>query len=328
MKISIIIPVYNEAEKLKRCITSLGNDKNQNREIILIDDGSEEKTREVCDQLAGEDSRIRVFHLPHGGVSKARNYAIDMAVGEYLQFVDANDWIKGNMTLQMQKAMREDVDLVVCGYWKFWNHIRIESPHFDWRMQYTAQEYINNITTDPGHHYYGVVWNKLYRRSIIMQNNLRFCEDVTLGEDFIFNLSYLTKCRKIRVLHKKLYYYDCRSENSLSRSSTRDIESCKRELSNRHVIYAAYCECFQNLGATPKVMKKIPYYWEMYLIRNKYYLKKHLLHMNDYEIEIWTGILENDPQIHECSARLGWFRVYRKMSRICVKQKIKSWMRE
>ena len=114
--ISIIVPVYNVEQYLSRCVDSLVNQTYHNIEIILVDDGSPDRSGEICDEYAKKDKRVKVIHQSNGGLSDARNTALDIAKGDYLMFVDSDDWIEPTMYEEMLSFMeKEQLDLVECG---------------------------------------------------------------------------------------------------------------------------------------------------------------------------------------------------------------------
>ena len=116
-KISVIVPVYNTEKYLKRCIDSILAQSYSDFELLLIDDGSTDASPAICDEYATNDSRVRVFHKPNGGVSSARNLGLDNARGEWIAFVDSDDWIESEMLyLFISKAEKTDSDIVFCNH--------------------------------------------------------------------------------------------------------------------------------------------------------------------------------------------------------------------
>jgi len=118
-KVSIIVPVYNAERHLERCVDSILSQEFQDVELILVDDGSTDGSPALCDAYAGRDSRVRAIHRENGGVSVARNAGIDVARGEYLQFLDADDWITTDATKLLVRAMEENrVDMVIADFFR------------------------------------------------------------------------------------------------------------------------------------------------------------------------------------------------------------------
>ena len=135
---------------------------------------------------------------------------------------------------------------------------------------YDSAQYLIKTLKDPGHHYYGVLWNKFYKTDIIRENSIKFMESVTLGEDFIFNLNYLKYCNKVQIKNHYLYYYNCENGNSLSRQYKKSYNVCENEYKNRQKIYKYYCNCFKETGLYEKYEKKIVKYWTVFYIRQLY----------------------------------------------------------
>ena len=115
-KVSIIVPVFNMAGSLERCVSSLTAQDYENIEIILVDDGSTDNTLSVCQRLSEADARITVFHTENRGAGPARNYGISVATGRYALFPDADDYLEPKAISTMTDAMKDGVDLVICGY--------------------------------------------------------------------------------------------------------------------------------------------------------------------------------------------------------------------
>ena len=206
--VSIIVPVYNAEQSLPRCLDSICAQTYQNLEIILVDDGSTDDRLTVCRKFAYRDARIHVLSQPNSGVSAARNNAIETATGKYIQFVDSDDWIDENMTfLLVQRAEREQADFIISHYCrvdgeKTTVHGFLETSACMNRLEF-AQELIRN----PASFYYGVMWNKLYRRDIIRRHRIYCYEQLSWCEDFLFNLTYILCTNRICAVRTPLYYY-------------------------------------------------------------------------------------------------------------------------
>ena len=115
--VSIVVPVYNVEKYLERCVDSLINQTYKNIEIILVDDGATDNSGELCDKLLFKDSRIKVFHKLNGGLSDARNYGINQATGEYLLFVDSDDWVENEIVEKLYNSIEQNsADISVCGF--------------------------------------------------------------------------------------------------------------------------------------------------------------------------------------------------------------------
>ena len=180
-KISVIIPVYNVEKYLRKCIDSVINQTYHNLEIILIDDGSLDNCGSICDEYCVIDERIRVIHKSNGGLSDARNAGLDIACGEYIGFVDSDDWIDPEMFEQLHKDLKSTgKDISVCGYLREYEQNKLvrvvgNDTHENILLM-TPQEAMNELLEDDiiRNH----MWNKLYRAKIF--ENVRF----PLGRNF------------------------------------------------------------------------------------------------------------------------------------------------
>ncbi|MCR5753634.1 MAG: glycosyltransferase, partial [Acetatifactor sp.] len=168
--VSVIVPIYNGGKRLERCVNSIIIQTYRNLEILLIDDGSTDNTREICEKLQAEDERLRPVFIPHGGSSKARNRGLLEARGEYIQFVDCDDTLAESATDVLVENMTADVDMVVGTYIRHYSGYSIFQRNLEKTGSYTGREYLRNTVKDPGHFYYGVNWNKMYRTDVIRKN--------------------------------------------------------------------------------------------------------------------------------------------------------------
>lgn len=166
VKISVIVPVYNVQEYLKKCVDSIRNQTFENMEIILVNDGSTDLSGKLCDEFAKKDARIKVIHKKNGGLSDARNFGIDAAAGDFLFFVDSDDWLDEDMLeLLYGIAMEEDADIVECSYRNvFLDHVEEETAN-------TGELVIgDSIFALRGQifwrYFKSVAWNKLYHKKI------------------------------------------------------------------------------------------------------------------------------------------------------------------
>lgn len=201
--ITVIVPVYNVEGYLNRCVESIANQSYRNLEIILVDDGSRDGCPGLCDTWVKSDSRIKVIHKKNGGVSSARNAGLDIACGEYIAFVDADDYISPNMLEKLLNgAILNNCDISIC---------RVSSDESAPNEQAKVYEndvlslYLSDSLCRPS------VFAKLYSRQVIQ--GLRFDPSIKIGEDYIFNFYAFKNARRVVVLEERLYYYELR-ENS------------------------------------------------------------------------------------------------------------------
>lgn len=215
--ISIIIPIYNVSRYLNKCIQSIVNQSYKDFECILIDDGSSDGCEMICDQWAQKDSRIKVIHQSNQGVSKARNRGIAEAQGEYITFIDSDDWIDPNYLNELfQPIEKYNVDLVVCGLQQQYNNGTFQNYSYKTGIIKIEKQFTNEFT-DINKQFllFGPVI-KLYRKSIIQKHNIHFPPEYTYGEDLLFNYSYLEYVKAIYIVDQCLYHYRIIGSGTLS----------------------------------------------------------------------------------------------------------------
>ena len=221
MDISVIIPVYNVEQYLKRCVDSVLHQENISFEIILVDDGSTDSSGKICDDYATKYAEIRCIHTPNAGPSTAKNVGYDIAVGNYVAFIDSDDEILPDMFSQMlQSGYQHNADIVCCNYIQ-----KDEDGNFS-HTEHTGQEYV--LTQDEAlkalltkDKIYSQCWTKIYKRANIHENGVRNTEGLKTEEDFIYNIQAFACSKTICVVDKPLYIYTHRS-TSLSKDYYRD----------------------------------------------------------------------------------------------------------
>lgn len=220
--VSIIIPVYNVENYLKRCIDSVVNQSLRNIEIILIDDGSLDSSSKICDEYKVLDERITVIHKQNEGLGMARNTGIDIASGKYIAFVDSDDYIESNMyELLYNKAIISNSDVVFCNsVWEGINGNRINI--IDYPEERTISDNIINFSRafvipneELGHTICLTAWHGIYELSCIKKNNIRFISERFIpSEDKYFHLNLFKYITKVSFIPQILYHY-CENSNSI-----------------------------------------------------------------------------------------------------------------
>ncbi len=206
--VSIIVPVYNAEKTISRCIESILGQEYINFELLLMDDGSKDESGRICDSFAKNDTRIRVIHKENSGVSDTRNLALNLAQGKYLQFLDADDWITPNATRTfVESAETANADMVICDFYRVIDKRVSQKGSIDEEGLLTQEEYASHMMENPADFYYGVLWNKFYRRDIIEQHHLRMNSAISWCEDFMFNLEYIRHANRFYAVQLPLYYY-------------------------------------------------------------------------------------------------------------------------
>lgn len=244
VKNSIIIPIYNAERYLRDCIDSILNQKFQEFELILVNDGSTDNSGFICDEYAQMNSKVKVFHLENGGVSKARNFGIEHAQGEYIQFVDADDCITEDCGVCfLESANKSNPDMII-GNSRIYdtNNNVLEILDIGNSGEYTPKQLLDGITFSLKAQYLHYVWNKWYRADIIRKYNIKFDTSVNLGEDFLFNCRFMRYCNSIALTQKEIYNYYWRINQSLTKKFRYN------ELERRRIMDGAFIELYQHLG--------------------------------------------------------------------------------
>ncbi|TYC82197.1 glycosyltransferase [Acetobacterium wieringae] len=223
--VSLIVPIYNCENYLIDCLESILNQSYDNIEIILINDGSTDSSFEICKQFGKLDSRIVLLQHENQGVGYTRNIGINNAKGKYIMFIDGDDIIDKNIVINLFSRIENDnSDLAVCGIVAFnetdktKKYIRsINKVNEDDHL--TAKEYLEYLIIYKTDVYFGSPDNKIYRKDIIDNNNIRFYQDYDFGEDFLFNIEYLNYVRNISMTKENLYHYRRDNNSSITKKS-------------------------------------------------------------------------------------------------------------
>lgn len=215
--ISIIIPIYNVEQYLSQCLDSVINQTYKNLEIILIDDGSTDNSGKICDDYALLDNRIKVFHKKNEGVSSARNLGLDNCTGDFIGFVDPDDFIELNMyEILYTEQQKTNADIVWCNYYNYFSKTNYNPVNIFYKnMCYNLSSKKNNFGSDLFYNKYyehSHLWSKLYKKSIF--NNIKFPYKKNLEDLFIFLPTFI-KANVIYTISKPLYYYRNNRKNSL-----------------------------------------------------------------------------------------------------------------
>lgn len=226
--ISVVVPVYNAEKMLKYCIDSILNQCYNNVELLLINDGSTDNSGALCDEYAQKDGRVKAVHQANAGVSAARNKGIELSSGEYICFVDSDDYIDREYFSQLLKLKEQapQCDNIWCGFYTTSSYTgkdileqAVLEP--DISVSHTDRQHIMDLhkrRLDCG------PYCKLYSAAVIKANGIRFPKGYSLGEDLIFNLEYLDHTDgRILILNKPLYFYVTDSQGSLTKKFHEDL---------------------------------------------------------------------------------------------------------
>jgi glycosyltransferase involved in cell wall biosynthesis len=228
--VSIIVPVYNAEKTIRRCIESILGQEYTDFELILANDGSQDASGAICDEYAAQDARIRVLHKKNTGVSDTRNQAISKARGRYLQFLDSDDWITSDATnLLVRAAEDHHCDLVVADFYRVVGERLSRKGDIDEDGVLSREEYAGHMMENPADFYYGVLWNKLYRREIVKKHRLRMDPEISWCEDFMFNLEFIRYAETFYALQVPIYYY-VKTKGSLANQNLSITNTVKMKL--------------------------------------------------------------------------------------------------
>lgn len=221
--ISVIVPIYQVEKYLGSCVESIVSQTYRNLEIILVDDGSPDNCPAICDQWAEKDDRIRVIHKNNGGLSDARNAGLELATGEYIAFVDSDDWINEHYIEYLYEAIRQtDADLAACDISIVLEGKEVQtiSRKMPVPVINTPEEALSTLLIGRG--YRAVVWNKLYKRKLLCGETF---EVGKLHEDEFFSYRIYDKCTKLTYIDLPLYNYLQREGSIMATYSVRHLDS-------------------------------------------------------------------------------------------------------
>lgn len=246
-KISIIVPVFNTAEYIEQCINSLTSQTFQDIEILIVDDGSTDNSWEKLEGMSLEFPQIRLFRKSNGGQGSARNLALDNAQGNYVLFVDSDDWVEPNTCEILTKSLVSDEVDILCFNYNLAYHYRvvpkriISEPGI-WNNGGGLDALFNDKMT-------GHACNKLYKRSLIESNHIRFSEDKVLFEDLLFTIKVFSYASKVQFAPISPYFYRIRPD-----SSTQSIDS---RLIDQLVMWNRAAEFMKGYGNYEKYQNQV-----------------------------------------------------------------------
>lgn len=241
--VSIIVPIYNAEKNIDKCINSILNQTYKDFEVILLNDGSTDASGQICDAYAQKDARVRVVHKENTGVSDTRNQGIAMAQGEYLQFLDSDDWITPDATgLFVRTALEHQCDMVIADFYRVIGERVSQKGAIEEEGIMDRVDYAVNMMQNPADFYYGVLWNKFYKRSIIEAYQLKMDTSISWCEDFIFNMEYIRHVQTIYALKVPVYYYVKTKGSLVSQGS-----SMKKTIQMKRMVFSCYNDFYKDV---------------------------------------------------------------------------------
>lgn len=224
--VTVILPIYNVEKYLEKCIETVINQTYKNLEIVLVDDGSTDASSDICDKWATIDSRIKVIHKKNAGLGMARNTGLDNATGEYVLFIDSDDFISINAIESLLEGIK-DADIIYCGHALYYDEMNIVKKPIRYNgLTFSGDDVINKILPemigalpkDKDDIYLPVsVWHGMYSMRPIKENKIKFpSERELISEDIVFHVDLLPNIEKITFIESCLYYYRKNNDHSLT----------------------------------------------------------------------------------------------------------------
>lgn len=254
-KVSIIIPIYNTAPWLPKCLESCLAQTYDNIEIVLIEDGSPDNCGEICDSFAEKDARVTVIHQENRGVSAARNAGLERASGELILFVDSDDWIDPDMVKRMVEGqLAGQYDLVICGVRHFRNEQIVLEKSPAKKEALSRIDVISCLLDHRNLRYFTGPWVKLCKKSIIEKFDLNFDTSLKASEDFLFVLDYLEHTGSCLYLNKA--FYNCQLE-TYDKSAHYQLADAEYQWKNKFIVVDNFRKLFINTGTYAELKDKV-----------------------------------------------------------------------
>lgn len=254
--VTLMIPIYNAERYLRRCLDSVAEQTFQDMEVLLLNDGSKDDSLSICKEYEQKDARFRVVDKENTGVSDTRNQGMRLAHGKYLQFMDSDDWLTPDATESLVTAAEKDqCDLVIADFYRVDGEHYVEKQHIRTEKVMSREEFAMEMAEDPADFYYGVMWNKLYRREIVEQYGLKCDTTLNFCEDFLFNLSFIRYGERFRALQKPIYYY-MKRKGSLVATESVSVDAVRL----RFELLERYRDLYQSMGLYEEHKLKINSY--------------------------------------------------------------------
>ena len=244
--VSIILPVYNAQNHIARCLESICAQSWQNIEVIVLNDGSKDQSLPVCEAFRAKDERIVLVDKANSGVSDTRNLGLKLASGKYVQFVDSDDYIDPDFTEHLVTAAEQNnADLVIAPY-------KMVIPAGATKPEQVLDEFARHLMDKPASYFYGVLWNKLYRRDLLVDHQIQFTSEVRWAEDLVFNMQYLEYANVLVSIPEAGYYY---VQNPQSICHTQ-INAASL-VQNKIQVFHYYTELYTRLGIYEEVRPQL-----------------------------------------------------------------------
>lgn len=254
VKVSVIIPVYNCEKYIEECIESLINQTLKECEFIFVNDGSKDKSEEIIKKYADKDERITLINQKNSGVSIARNVGIKKAVGEYIGFVDADDYVKKDYYEKLYNTAKKNQCSIVIGDWLYEKN----GKEYSFILPFVKNKIMNRKDIEGKIYPFFIskeslnsVWNKIYQNRLIKNNKIKFPKDLEMGEDEMFNIRAFTYCDRCCFIDYSGYFY-----REVEGSITRDV--IKKDYFKRALnVYKSYSKEYDNWSISKDEIEKL-----------------------------------------------------------------------
>lgn len=239
--VSVVIPAYNCSKTIQRCLDSVLSQSHSRLQVVAVDDGSTDGTLACLRAYAARDSRLTVVHQENGGVSAARNKALTLCEGKYVQFVDSDDSLAPDAVRHMvRRAEEADSDLVIGAFTMYIGNIAEVKDLGKREDTLSLEDFLALLCKYPNSFYYGVVWNKLFRRELIARQQVRFNSVLEWGEDFDFIARYLVGARRVSYTRQPVYNYVRNPKGLTLQTLLYVMRHPFHSVALKHVIYVSY----------------------------------------------------------------------------------------
>ncbi len=267
--ISVIIPVWNGEHYLDECLSSVLAQTMTDFEVIVVDDGSRDRTWDKLTAWQKRDDRIHIYHQPNGGVSNARNAAMTYATGKFYRFVDVDDHLPEDSLAHLVSQMEENSsDMVIAAYTEVLGNIRNVRDLGKCCETVDNAEYLKRLERLSNSFYYGVLWNKIFRSDIIREHALTFTAGLDWGEDFVFVMHYLQFAERITYTTKPVYDYIRNIKGAVMRQTLNCIIHPIASIGARLTVYRSYVALYQARGLYGQYRHVLWQYLFRFTLRN------------------------------------------------------------
>ena len=316
-EISIIVPIYTKEHCLRKCIDSILNQTFFNIEIILIDDGSHDSSYNICKEYATKNENIRLLRKKNGGVSSARNLGLTQCKGKFIGFVDPDDHLEFDAIDYSYKLIKEyDADIVAYKMSVYKEGVNIDSQTEVEKIEVFHEKQIIEEYIKTGKFLYSV-WNKLYTRKILMNNNILFSENLHYAEDVLFNYEVFQHAKTLVFSNLRKYHYNINDCSTVNKVTLKRIDILKSQIKIYKSLSVSYPDyknymlrdyigsanlIAMDIAREKRILKKtnILFELDLFLKQNKMNLSDYDYQLTDNKNKLYFRILTISPILFSC----------------------------